>query len=181
MMLQKYFLAIVPPEPTLSEILHIKEYISKNYNSHGALQSPAHITVHMPFTWEDEKEGKLLDCLNAFSFENSINIKFNGFSCFEPRVVFIDVEEDNTLFLLQQKLVFHVKKNLSIFNQSDNLRGFHPHITIAFRDLKKQIFFRVWDEFKDKGFHSAFNCNEFVLLKKGKLNWEIYKRFKFTP
>ncbi len=180
-MLQKYFLAIVPPEPTLSEILHIKEYISKNYNSHGALQSPAHITVHMPFTWEDEKEGKLLDCLNAFSFENSINIKLNGFSCFEPRVVFIDVEEDETLFLLQQKLVFHVKKNLNIFNQSDDLRGFHAHITIAFRDLKKQIFYKAWEEFKTKPFACEFNCAEFVLLKKGKINWEVYKRFKFIP
>jgi 2'-5' RNA ligase len=180
-MIQKYFLAIVPPEPILTEIQNIKEYISKNYNSHGALQSPAHITVHLPFNWEEEKEEKLLDCLTNFSFENTINITLNGFSSFEPRVVFINVENDETLFLLQQKLVFHVKKNLSIFNQSDNLRGFHAHITIAFRDLKKQTFYKVWDEFKAKEFKAEFNCNEFALLKKGKLNWEIYKRFKFTP
>lgn len=179
-MLQKYFLAIVPPEPILSEIQTIKEYISKHYNSHGALQSPAHITVHLPFTWEEEKEAKLLDCLNGFSFENSINIKLNNFSSFEPRVIFINIEKNETLFLLQQKIVFHVKKNLNIFNQSDNLRGFHPHITIAFRDLKKQIFYKIWDDFKDKNFNSDFNCNEFALLKKGKLNWEIYRRFKFT-
>ncbi len=180
-MLQKYFIAIVPPEPILSEIRTIKEYVSNHYNSHGALQSPAHITLHMPFVWEEEKEGKLLDCLNGFSFENSMHIKLNNFYCFEPRVIFIDVEKNESLFLLQQKLVFHVKKNLSLFNQSDNLRGFHPHITIAFRDLKKQVFHKAWKEFKNKKFNPDFNCNEFALLKKGKLNWEVYKRFKFTP
>jgi len=180
-MLQKYFIAIIPPEPILSEIRTIKEYVSKHYNSHGALQSPAHITLHMPFVWDEEKEEKLLDCLTHFSFKNTINITLNGFSSFEPRVVFIDVENDETLFLLQQKLVFHVKKNLSIFNQSDNSRGFHPHITIAFRDLKKQLFYKAWDEFKSQKFNTEFNCNEFALLKKGKLNWEIYKRFGFNP
>jgi len=180
-MLQKYFIAIVPPEAILSEIKNIKEYVSKHYNSHGALQSPAHITLHMPFVWEEEKEEKLLDCLNGFSFEDSPLIKLNNFNSFEPRVVFINVEKDETLFLLQQKLVLHVKKTLNLFNQSDNLRGFHPHITIAFRDLKKQIFYKLWDEFKSKGFKTAFNCNQLALLKKGKLNWEIYKQFKFTP
>ena len=180
-MLQKYFIAIIPPEPMLNEIKNIKEYVSKQYNSHGALQSPAHITLHMPFLWEEEKEEKLLDCLKGFSFEDSPLIKLNSFSSFEPRVVFINVDNDKALFLLQQKLVFHVKKNLSIFNQSDSLRGFHPHITIAFRDLKKQIFYKVWDDFKAQEFNTEFNCNELTLLKKGKLNWEIYKRFKFTP
>ena len=45
-----------------------------------------------------------------------------------------------------------------MFNQSDNLRGFHPHITIAFRDLKKQVFHKAWEEFKDKKYNIDFNC-----------------------
>ena len=104
-MLQKYFLAIIPPEPLLSEIQTIKEYISKNYLSHGALQSPAHITLHMPFVWEEEKEDKLINYLRDFKFDNAINVELNNYDCFEPRVIFISVEKNDSLFLLQQKLV----------------------------------------------------------------------------
>ena len=179
-MLQKYFIAIIPPEPILNEIKNIKEYVSKHYNSHGALQSPAHITLHMPFVWEEEKEEKLLDCLTNFSFENTIKIKLINFSSFEPRVVFINVLENQLLFQLQKSLVQHIKSNLNVFNQSDDLRGFHPHITIAFRDLKKQIFYKVWEEFKTKNYETSFQSSEIALLKKGNLNWEVYKTFKFT-
>ena len=180
-MLQKYFIALIPTHTQCEEINSFKEYISKTFNSHGALQSPPHITLHMPFSFEENKEDVLLTCLQSFKFNKEFTIQLKDFNCFEPRVVFINVYNDAALFLLQQKLVFRVKKNLSIFNQSDNLRGFHPHITIAFRDLKKQMFYKVWDDFKSQEFNTEFNCNELALLKKGKLNWEIYKRFKFTP
>ena len=70
-MIQKYFIAIVPPEPLLFEIQEIKKTISQNYKTKGALRSPGHITVHMPFNWEEEKEVKLLSCLEAFKFDET--------------------------------------------------------------------------------------------------------------
>jgi 2'-5' RNA ligase len=99
-MIQKYFIAIVPPEPLLFEIQEVKKTISQNYKTKGALRSPGHITLHMPFSWEEEKEVKLLSCLEAFKFDETFNITLDGFSCFEPRVVFINVKEENSLFLL---------------------------------------------------------------------------------
>ena len=111
-MLEKYFIAIVPSESLLSEIEDIKKYISKKYQSHGALQSPAHITLHMPFSYE--KEDKLLTCIEAFKFKSPFNIDLNGFDCFEPRVIFINVDSNDSIFLLQKELVQHIKKNLGI-------------------------------------------------------------------
>ena len=178
-MIQKYFIAIVPPEPLLSKIQEIKKTISQNYNTKGALRSPGHITLHMPFNWEEEKEAKLVSCLDAFKFDESFTITLEGFGSFEPRVVFITIKEENSLFLLQKKIVQHVKANLQLFNQSDSMRGFHPHITIAFRDLKKPIFYKIWEEYSSNSFQEKFNCQSIYLLKHVNDYWEVYKEFKF--
>lgn len=179
-MVQKYFIAIVPPEHLLSEIQEIKKSIFENYQTKGALRSPGHITLHMPFSFEETKEDKLINCLQAFQFNTSFVISLKNYGCFEPRVIFINVEEQETLFELQKQLVRHVKQNLQIFNQSDDMRGFHPHVTIAFRDLKKTNFCKVWEEYKTKVFTEDFPCHSIALLKHEKDQWHIYKEFNFT-
>ena len=140
----KYFLAIVIPEPFQTEIIGLKQYVCDNFNSKGALRSPAHITLHMPFEWKEEKETVLLEKLNEFNFTEPLSIELKNFSCFEPRVVFIDVLQNQILADLQKELVQHVKLNLNLFNQANDRRGFHPHVTIAFRDLKKPRFYEFF-------------------------------------
>jgi 2'-5' RNA ligase len=177
--LQKYFIAIVPPEVLLSEIQNIKQSVFDKYQSKGALRSPGHITLHMPFSFEEAKEDKLIDCLNEFQFHMSVPISLNNYDCFEPRVVFINVQEQPELSDLQKQLVNHVKRYLNLFNQSDDMRGFHPHITIAFRDLKKPMFYKVWEEYKSKVFSKNFTCNSISLLKHQKDEWVVLKEFDF--
>ncbi len=176
-MLEKYFIAVVPPEPLLSEIQNIKLNIFEKHQTKGALRSPGHITLHMPFSFE--KEEKLIACLEEFKFNQAFDLTLNGYACFEPRVIYLNVEVNDTLFNLQKKLVQYVKRNLNLFNQSDDKRGFHPHVTVAFRDLKKQNFYAIWDEFKNKDFKADFSCNSFCLLKHINQRWEVYKEFKF--
>lgn len=176
-MLQKYFIAIVPPEPLLSEIQQIKQEIFDHYGTKGALRSPGHITLHMPFNWEEEKEEKLITELSAFSFKTSFNIHLKDYACFDPRVVFIHVQENTVLTDMQQALVKHVKQRLQLFNQSDDMRGFHPHVTVAFRDLKKPQFYRLWESYKTKHFEAEFECASFCLLKHDNQRWHVHKEF----
>ncbi len=176
---QKYFIAIVPPEPVLSNITAIKTELFENYESKGALRSPAHITLHMPFSWDDEKEEKLITNLESFQFNQNINIELKDYSCFEPRVIFISVSENEHLTNLQKNLVQHCKKNLQLFNQADDMRGFRPHITVAFRDLKKPMFYKIWEIYKLKKFQSQFMCHEIYLMKHINDKWEVYKKFEF--
>lgn len=180
-MLQKYFIAIVPPEPLLSEIQNIKQDVFEKHQSKGALRSPAHITLHMPFSFDESKEDKLLDCLSTFKFHQPFSILLKNYDCFEPRVIFINVEEQVELFDLQRQLVSYVKRHLNIFNQSDDMRGFHPHVTIAFRDFKKATFYKAWEEYQSKSFSGNFKCQSFCLLKHEKDNWTVFKEFNFLP
>ncbi len=170
----------MPPKPLLHQLQDIKHEIFINYNTKGALRSPAHITLHMPFNWDDEKEQKLVSSLESFNFSQSFDVYLNRFFCFEPRVIFIGVNDNEALYQLQKSLVLHVKKNLQLFNQYDDKRGFHPHVTVAFRDLKKPMFYKIWNDYKDKKFEAFFNCTTFCLLKHINNKWEVYKEFELV-
>ena len=176
-MLQKYFIAIIPPEPLLSEIQAVKQSIFENYQTKGALRSPGHITLHMPFSFEEDKEEKLTSCLQEFQFSVPFSISLTNYGCFEPRVVFINVDEQPTLQDLQKQLVTHVKKKLNLFNQSDDMRGFHPHVTVAFRDLKKSVFYKLWEEYQSKAFTTTFDCVSIAILKHINDRWVVLKEF----
>ena len=62
-----YFIAIIPPSPVYEEALELKKYFKEQYGSKAALNSPPHITLHMPFLWNEEKEKKLTERLLVFS------------------------------------------------------------------------------------------------------------------
>ena len=180
MTVKKYFMALVAPEPFQTELMAFKQLIADRYNSRGALRSPAHITLHMPFEWKEEKEDKLTDSLQAFSFKEDLKIDLLNFSCFEPRVLFVDVKKNKLLIQLQEELVSHVKKNLRLFNQANDMRGFHPHITIAFRDLRKEKFYEALAYFKTQAYNVTFTINSFCLLKHTGKEWLVHKEFDFS-
>lgn len=175
---RQYFIAVTPPEPTFSEALALKHYFKNTYNSKAALNSPPHITLHMPFKWKESKETNLLEGLAHFAAQhNPVEIKLNNFNVFEPRVIFIDVIKDENLQDLQKQLKRFCKNELNIFNADYKELAFHPHITLAFRDLKKSEFYKAWDEFKEKEFEATFLASELVLLKHDGKVWNVHQKF----
>lgn len=172
-----YFIAIIPPEPVYGEALALKHHFENQYNSKAALNSPPHITLHMPFKWKESKEGKLIESLAAFSTtQHSFEIRLNNFSAFEPRVIFIDVSKDEKLGTLQKQLKRFCKAELNLFNADYKEFAYHPHITLAFRDLKKPEFYSAWEAFKEKKFETTFNVDSIALLKHSGKEWKVFKR-----
>lgn len=174
-MYSKYFIAIVLPEPVLTEAENIKWELYHKYGLKGALRSPAHITLHRPFQFKRAKESVLIETLKRFHFQ-SFELELNGFDCFEPRVVFINVEPSPPLTDLHQQLTSFAKLELQLFNEAEDLRGFHPHVTLAFRDLKKNDFTQVFSHFNDKSFSARFPVNQLAVLKLCK-TWEVLHVF----
>jgi 2'-5' RNA ligase len=179
MSLQKYFIAIVIPQPFQTALMEFKDVVKNEFNSKGALRSPAHITLHMPFEWKEEKESILINTLKQFKFNESFGVELRNFSCFEPRVLFVDVVKNDVLNALQNELVVYVKKNLQLFNQANDMRGFHPHVTIAFRDLKKEKFYQAFEYFKVKTYHASFITKSFCLLKHTGKEWLVAEEIFF--
>jgi 2'-5' RNA ligase len=161
----RYFIAVIVPPPFLEEIESIKSELREKHGLKGALRSPAHITLHRPFEWKISKSGELLDKLSEFSFNAKFNIELKNFAFFEPRVIYVDVRPEPSLIQLHEKLASFAKKELGLFNEAEDLRGFHPHVTIAFRDLKKRDFPVVKHEFKNRSFNANFPYSGFSLLR----------------
>jgi 2'-5' RNA ligase len=173
-----YFIAIVPPQPIYNEALTWKEHFKTRYNSEAALNSPPHITLHMPFKFKESKERSLIEALERFAAQhNPVEIELNNFNVFEPRVIFIDVIKNEKLEALQRQLKRFCKVELNLFNADYKELAFHPHITLAFRDLKKPAFYEAWGEFKERKFEATFVTNEFVLLKHDGTLWNVFKAF----
>jgi len=174
---KRYFIAILPPKDVMNEAESIKVDFANNYQSKGAKNAPAHITLHMPFLWKQEKEQQLIFALSDLQNNNtSFEIQLHHFSHFNDRVIFIDVKMSDTLSLLQKQVV-KCMKHLFVFNQLEDKRGFHPHITVAFRDLKKEQFAKAWHVYKEKKFDKSFSCNSFSLMRHENKVWQEIHTF----
>ncbi len=177
----KYFLAIVPPSPIYEEAEHLKHYFKDHYQSKGALNSPPHITLHMPFLWKEKNEAKLLEKLSQFGSDHqTFQVELKNFSCFEPRVIFIQVVPSELLSKLQTALTKFCKSELQLYNARYKDQSFHPHLTIAFRDLKKDQFKIAWKEFDLKSFERSFVCESLSLLKHDGKKWNAIKQFSLS-
>ena len=64
--MQKYFLAILPPQEFLEKVEELKLHLREKFNVKYALKSPAHVTVKMPFSYDEHKEEKLASMLQDF-------------------------------------------------------------------------------------------------------------------
>lgn len=171
-----YFVAIVPPSPIYEEAFEQKLYFKTKYNSKASLNSPPHITLHMPFRWKETDENELATHLDTFARSRSpIMIQLNGFSSFPPKVIFINVEISIELQGLQKDLERHFKKELNLFNAKYKDLPFHPHLTLAFRDLKKPNFQKAWEEFVGKDYKATFLADKIALLKHSGSVWEVFR------
>lgn len=175
-----YFIAIIPPSPVFEDAMELKNYFKKGYGSRASLNSPPHITLHMPFEWKEGKETFLTEGLSSFAqTQQSFELTLLNFGSFESRVIFIEVVKNDQLELFQKNLHRFCKKEFNLFNANYKEHAFHPHLTVAFRDLKKAEFVKAWDEFREKKFSATCRVNSIVLLKHDGSRWQIFSEFNF--
>lgn len=172
-----YFIALLPDSTIYQEVMTFKEEVASSFGSKAALRSPPHITLHMPFKWKEGKEDVLRQMLRNFSFNYPYDVALNGFGAFPPKVIFVDVVQNETLNLFQKQLAQHIRTQLNIFNSDYKDRPFHPHMTIAFRDLKKARFKEAWNHFDDIGYKATFQVKGFHLLKHDGKRWNEFEFF----
>ena len=174
---QLYFVAWVPEPELFSDLEKIKREVSNQFDTYHALKSPPHITLHMPFKWPEDKEGKLINALSEVS-SKEFEIELDGFAVFPPRVLYVNVSQNQPIYELfvaiQKKL-----RSLKIDNASYKNQGFTPHITLAHRDFKRQAFNAAWEIFRNKKFNATPLAKGFSLLKHTGTRWMVYRNFSF--
>lgn len=171
-----YFIAVVPPDDIQNEITNLKHVIAEKFGSKHALNAPPHITLHMPFKWKEKKLKKLQETIQEINSDiDPFSVQLNGFDFFEPRVVFVDVKENEKLDNLQKLVVDRCRKKLKLDNGNYKGQVFHPHMTIGFRDLKKRMFYEAKEYFEEKKASFEFRVEKVELLRHDGERWLILK------
>lgn len=167
-----YFVALVCPPPLNEKILRYKLWMRDQFGCVVAMKSPAHITLIPPFWLPDSEEEKLLDALQSFaSTIGELTIPLNGFSHFRKRVLFVDVETSPELEQLKKQAEDHFVKIFPAIKK--DTRPFHPHITIANRDMKPSHFEKAWEYFKLLKLDENLTTKTVMLLKLVNGKWSI--------
>lgn len=175
-----YFIAVIPDQNIQDQVTELKEVIRDKFGSKHALKSPPHITLHMPFKWKEAKEKVIMETLSGFVKEkDSFPLMLSGFNSFPPRVIYVDVLKSQPLIDLQSNLIKEMKVKMNLFNANYKDRGFHPHMTIAHRDLKKPMYSEAWTYFKERQVDFDFTVKSIFLLKHNGKNWDVYQEFEF--
>jgi 2'-5' RNA ligase len=178
--MNRFFVALLPPQHIQDYANRIKQYFADNYNSRHAQKSPPHITLQPPFEWEIDHVPRLEASLREFaSQQQSLSITLSGFSAFAPRVIYIDVVRSPELLQLQADLMAHMETHLSIIDEVGKKRPFAPHMTVAFRDLTKQNFKAAWPKFENCQLHFEFIAEQLTLLIHDGRRWNIKSEFAF--
>lgn len=176
-----YFIAILCPGYLSEKIRTIQVDVAEKYGSRHSLKSPPHITLLPPFKHDENTIAELAAGLRIFLKRFSVfGVELNGFNCFERnRVVFIRVIPNVKLDSLYRLLSEFSSSGASLTLQSPHAQ-FTPHITIASRDLNKEMFCKSWSEFKEKKINETFMVNSFFLLKHTGKEWVPFQEFRFV-
>ena len=174
-----YFIALVLPPLLNEKILNWKNFMYQRYECKVGLKSPAHITIVPPFWMEEEKENILLADVNDLCKTLSpLIVRTQNFSAFKPRTIFIDVEKNHALESLKETSDKFFKQNRPYKIKID-ARPFHPHITIATRDLFKKTFYEAWPTFEKEKFEEEWLADSLSVLRHNKKNWDVIQTSQF--
>ena len=174
----RFFIAIIPPPEVQAKVTQIKEYFRDRYNSQAALRSPPHITLQAPFEWVEADHDHLIMSLTEYQFHlQAIPIQLCGFGAFPPRVIYVNVEHTPALMALQSDLSEYLATRLGIIDQRSQTRPFHPHLTVAFRDLKSDAFRKAWSQFEQKEIQFSFCSTQIALLLYADRQWTVHQQF----
>ncbi len=176
-----YFIAIVAPGEINIRVLQWKLWMKARYMCEVALRAPAHITLVPPFWMKPELENSLIDSITAFSInQEGFYIQLNNFSHFKSQVLFVDLSPNERLPKLKNELQDFLLKS-GRYPVKDDKRPFHPHVTIATRDLYKEAFYEAWEHFKNKKYAAEWIVQDISLLKHTQGKWEVVATSSFIP
>lgn len=174
-----YLLALLPPKDLSEEIHAIRLECAEKFGVQKALRPPVHITLYRPFHVEQEFQGELIRLLEQGTRGlRSFAQDLENFGTFKSQVVFINALKSPELVLLREAIVSVIRKN-QLDKQLDKQKdqSFHPHITIAYRDIPADLFPAIWGEYKDRQVNFRFTADHFTLLKHENSRWNVVRDF----
>lgn len=166
-----YYLALICPPEVNKQVEQYKHWMKDQFGCAVALKSPAHITLIPPFWLAETRETELINTVLSFtSHLPDLEMQLDNFDHFGKKVLTIGVKENPALVEIKKQVEWHFTRAFEDVIRSGN-RPFHPHITIANRDMKPSDFEKAWEHFSNKTFQVSFGTRTISLLKLNAAKW----------
>lgn len=177
-----YFIAIIPPKSIGEEVTAFKNDFAENYNSSKALRVLPHITLKAPFKLDATKHNEILKWFESLSvFTAPFDIQLKDFGTFDNKnnpVIFVNPVINKELEDLQKEIIQGFEKQYPGIPVSYIEKKFHPHMTVAYRDLEREEYEKAWQVYKEKQYSTIFAANSFFLLQHDTRQWNTIAEFK---
>jgi len=169
----KYFIGLLPPPAVESEFNKLKQGIASQFQVKYALQSPAHLTLKMPFRYKEAKERELgIRLTTLLEIQEPFYLQFTGIGYFGNRNIYQKVAPSKSLLSLQASLRSFCKRTLHLVEELSD-RNFQPHLTLAYKDLKPGNFEEILAYAKKNEVKGEFLVAQAYLLKKVEGRWKV--------
>ena len=176
-----YLTAILPPDDITTQIDEIRKECAATFNAKAALKPPVHITLFRPLKLDEERENELLTLLESVKQAHEpFEIELKDFDIFRRHVLYINVVKNEALGHLAHHIRDEYLEHSFAAAEASDQKEFHPHITIAFRDISPAIFPKLWAAYKDRIYTSKFRVEKFTLLKHDSAKWLPYRTYSLT-
>jgi 2'-5' RNA ligase len=172
-----YMIAIMPPPDLSRRIVTIKKEFAEAYHCKAALKAPVHITLYPPYNEVDDHESEARKVLLKWVCQQpNFELKVKGFDAFKSNgVVFLNLEKNEKLKQVHKGLT----RQMTNLLQPDlkNNQTYHPHITIGYRDIPKEVFPQAVNDFLPRKFEATFKVEEIYFWRHNGKNWETIASF----
>ena len=173
-------IAILLPQPISAHVKSEQQFLADHFGPRHALRTPPHITLIPPLEVNDEDIKKIVSIGKEIATQTQcFKLELNGYGAFKPRVVFIKLIENIMLNNLYQLWRKNIEQQAPHLLERYPDRSYHPHLTLAHRDVTPQQFDNIWKWYKVKSFESVIEITGCWMLKHSSSGWAKEQEFIF--
>ena len=177
---QLKLIALLLPDAISQHVKNEQQFIAKTWGPKHALRTPPHITIIPPLSVTDDEEKSLLKIGEKIRQSTHVfTLHLDQYDTFKPRVVFIHLSDSSELNVLHDLWRKDLMKIMPHLMDRYPERPYHPHITLANRDVTPDQFKKIWAHYAEKTYTASFQINTFWILNHEHHGWVKEKEFQF--
>jgi len=174
-----YLLAILPPHELSLEIHQIRLLCSEKFGVLKALKPPVHISMYRPFRLDQDFEENFIGMIQSAIAEQEVfEQEIENFVAFDTHAIVLRALLNPGIMNLYS-IISAIMIEKGIDKHPADIFPFSPHLTIAYRDIKPEVFPLMWDEYNNTKFTASFKADHLSLLKHDGNQWLVIKNYPF--
>ncbi len=173
-------IALLLPPSVADRVRQEQQYIALHFGPKHALRTPPHITLIPPLAVTPAENSLLIKMAEKISHAyKPFSLQLDGFDAFPPKVVYLRLQESPALEALyklwRRELMLQLPHLLDKYPD----RPYHPHVTLAHRDVTREQFNAIREHFSGREFRTAWEVKGFWTLEHVPRGWEPEREFGF--